>query len=306
MDRIRIRRRRRVLQVGPTLTQRALLTRPSPGFAPWLCPLVISIFTRCEVTSRWTVLFIKTDKFRSTLNAGAFCRPLRDGSMEENAEVWFADEMTPNVAWTFRPPLNTPFSTRLDALILREYCVHHCHCTYPWTTTIPPASNSLARLMEEERRRSGFRMRGDARPRPPPADTRYPSNGAAGSSLHTTQQLPLFCSNKCTSAQDCTSSTSDRTRSCGQHRVCVARRGTKEAITNGKDGGASTGLGLAAFTSARCATLESGLRLLGRRGMETGGIQCACNVSYVSKACCLSLSGVVWEGENKRHGWLEL
>ncbi|KAI9673855.1 MAG: hypothetical protein M1817_002061 [Caeruleum heppii] len=278
-------------------------------------------------------------------NAGGYCHRNSDGS----SEVWFADEMTPRLEWTWD-------NFRASAAI-RNHCYRSCRCadlSEPMNGTVDALWNFLedADIVEgedgsvsaqtssagsigprdipileafygsSEGSSSGSTSRPagtcgtDGRqfcPTPwptallgdksqllaPPRRSRRPAPPSTNGSPPTPGSLPVpQCGAQCLSNRDC--------RGDGSPTGC---RCVAVGMADARAQGLDPVFPQAACLLATLAVAKAKPRIGGRRrGVQpdalASSIACACNQTYVSRACCEKVDGLVWEAPGMKLGRL--
>jgi hypothetical protein len=245
------------------------------------------------------------------MNAGAYCS--RSAGLEEPfADIGFSDEMTPLKEWTWDG--NDYVQERIPAprILLREYCYYMCRCSNPRYQR--PKSRPMAKLWpilkvdvpNMERLPSML-----PKPEDDPPKSGEPSGNAQPLSkqiqaylqlqeaLHPQPMLPYHrvaggtCKPECSEEGLCQASWNP---SCGYRRRCaVDPSSLQETVLDSLSHVATSYAIQHCIRIHHRAKSSLGGRDLGLKQQEMGSWPCACNATFVSRACCESESGVIWE-----------
>ncbi|KAI9889793.1 MAG: hypothetical protein M1814_004995 [Vezdaea aestivalis] len=260
-------------------------------------------------------------------NAGGYCynapRPWakRLGPIwDQPSDIWFADEFTPRLEWTWSH--NFRFAT-----YIRAYCRERCWCEVAGSKPKTRFRESFWRLTSEtvavespegwmhvanadgfismdylnipnHPKRPYFNDGDFRRQEPWPTSSLGPSPSTPPWAQTIRGNLPR-CGSTCTKAEDCG----------GGSCKCImppASILTQPGVNIGS--GAALCLVEAAMiqllkTGGTSNVARGGTR--GKRAVEEEQWGCVCNQTYVSRACCNSQTGILWEDSSMKLGELK-
>ena len=254
------------------------------------------------------------------MNAGAFCHREFDPEtgIPIRADVWFSDEMTPLVGWTWSFGDSDRYSPNQGsppaALLLRRHCWIFCRCSDErWRER--QIDQSMARVwpyVVGDIEKSEWYSKSDkSRSKHASLDMKGLGN-SDDASINALESLRGFlpakveksldmmpgmsgsstCSDRCHGPADCIAKSSP---SCSFQPHC---RVDPQSLTQT----VRSGLGTASYAYATfmCLPKHPRSHLGGRdissdQKMEMHTWPCACNATYVSHSCCQSETGQVWE-----------